>query len=228
MVANLQDMLLLVRTRMQDLRVRLLPEHDIVDYLNEGKDDLAGIIRQARENFFEETVSRTISSTTTPNYSSITLPDNFSELRELRVTQSGYEDTNFSKLSKSDQRFRQALIDGGNMASGQGMFYYDFSGEFTLIFAPGSDMDLAVDVTYIKTIPDMTLPSDYPTGIPRQYARYMVRYAETECLREVNDARLSDWESRLERMEARITDSVNARQIRDAQYVVGFMEEEFW
>jgi hypothetical protein len=228
MPSNLRAMITQVRLKMDDLGVRIFSEPEIIADLNEGKNELVKIIRQARENYFETSVARTISTTTSPNYSSIALPADFSEMRDIKVTNAGYEDIGFLKMSQSDERFKQALIDGGNFSAGHGIFFYDFYGESSIIFSPGADLDLGVNLLYIQTIPDMALPTDYPTGIPIEHSDFMVTWAVTESLRKLADERLGSFESKRDFQQEAIINSINSRQIKEPQFVVGFMEEEYW
>ncbi|HCV42404.1 MAG TPA: hypothetical protein DGH68_02900, partial [Bacteroidetes bacterium] len=208
-------MVTLVRIKIKDLAVRSFMDPEIQLAINEGKNELVKIIRQANENYFEETLSTTISATTKPNYSTLALPADFSELRDLRVTTSGLEDLTFQHVSQSDQRFRQALIDGGSYASGAGVMFYDFYGESTMIFAPGADIDIPIQLLYTKTIPDMTYPSSYCTGVPLDHSDFMVTWAICECMRTAQDPRLSDYESKLDFQRESIINSVNTRQRKE-------------
>jgi hypothetical protein len=183
---------------MKDMRLRVFQEPEIVFALNEGKDELVKIIREANENFFETSASGTISSTTTPNASTITLPADFSRLRNIRATSSGMEDVIFQYMNQSDYRFRQALLDGGSFGSGGGILYYDFQGLGTMILAPGADMDMTYTMDYIQTVSDMSLPTDEPTQIPAEHHGFIVTWAVVECMRKVEDARLDQYQSKLE------------------------------
>ena len=207
-------MITMVRTRLKDLSVRSFHEFEIVSPLNEGKNELVKIIRQADENFFETTFSGTIPVAAAPDPSEITLPSDFSELREIRVVSSGYEDMAFINLSQSDRRFRDALAIGGGVTSGQSAFYYDFMGLDKIILAPGSDMALAYEMGYIQTVPDMMLPDSYPVGIPPEDYDYIVTWGIVEGLRSVADKRLPAYLTKLEDQKQSVIQSVNSRQVR--------------
>jgi hypothetical protein len=224
---TLRDMITLVRIKVKDLAVRQIMDPEIQAALNEGKNELVKIIRQANENYFEEVLATTISSTTTPNFSTLTLPADFSELREIKVTTGGLEDTTFQYLNQSDQRFRQALIDGGSFLSGAGIIYYDFYGAGQMIFAPGADLDLAVRLFYIKTIPDMTLPQDSAL-IPLEHKDFVVSWAICECMRSLQDQRLDAYLAKLDMQQELVIQSINTRQRKEPVFVTGFMEEEYW
>jgi hypothetical protein len=223
----LRTMLLQVRTKVKDLSTRTFHESEIITALNEGKNECVKIIRQADENYFETTVSGTISSTTSPNYSQITLPVDFAELRNIQVTNSGLEDTGFIKLNHSDERFKQALLDGGSFASGLGVAYWDFLAN-TMIFAPGADIDLGYKMHYIKLVADMMLPDSYPEGIPAEDYDFIVTWAICECMRSTSDPRLAGYLDKLSFQRDSIIASVNTRQVKEPEFVKGFQEQEWW
>jgi hypothetical protein len=224
----LKTMVALVRTKVKDLSVRQFYEHEIILALNEGKNELVKTIRQASENYFEATASGTISAVTVPNYSTITLPTDFIELRNITITTSGKEDIKFVRMNQSDDRFKYALMDGGNFASGAGAFYYDFMGMNTMILAPGSDQELTYSLDYIRMVNDMLLPDDYPAGIPPEHYDFIVTWAIAECLRAQGDKRLPLYESKLEYQRNTVIASVNTRQRKDPEFVTGYMESEGW
>jgi hypothetical protein len=224
----LKTMVFMVRTKVKDLAVKVFHEAEIVSALNEGKNECVKIIRQANENYFEETYTGTISTTASPNYAQITLPTDFSELRNLQVTNIGLEDTTFTRLNQSDPRFRTACLDSGSYTSGLGIMYWDFVGKDYMIFAPAPEIDLGYKMHYIKTIPDMGLPDSYPIGIPAENFDYIVTWAICECMRTYKDNRLDDYLIKLEYQRRAIIESVNTRQVKEPQFVTGYMENEYW
>lgn len=224
----LQTMLSLARMRLKDMRVRVIPEPLLVAAANEGKNELVKIIRQARENFFEKSSTGTIAATTTPNSSSITLPSDFSEMRNLAITTASYEDIQFMFKSQSDLLFKSALIDGGSFATGHGTFYYDFYGQNSLILAPGADIALAYKMDYISTVPDMVRPDDYPAGIPAEHYDFIVTWMVTDCLRVQADPRLQAFLQKLDNQATSVKLSIASRQIKEPEYVRAYMEEEMW
>jgi hypothetical protein len=223
----LKTMIFQVRTKVKDLAVRQFHEHEIIAALNEGKNECVKLIRQADENYFEGTASATISSTTVPHYSQITLPVDCAEIRDIKITTSGMEDVNFIKLSQSDQRFKNALLDGGSFAGGMSTFYWDFWGD-SIILAPGSDTELTCKLHYIKLVPDMYMPDSYPQGIPIEDYDFIVTWAICECMRSNKDDRLNQYLDKLSFQKDSVVASVNSRQAKEPEFVVGFMEEEFW
>lgn len=222
---NLGQMLFHARTQLQDMKVARVPESQLVRALNEGKNELAKLVRQAREDWFLTTTTGTISTAAAPNYSSISLPSDFAELKELLITQSGYEHISFKYMDRSDSRFKDALISGGSILSGQGGFYYDLVGVSTMIFAPGFDTALPYTMTYIATVVDMTKRSDSPSLLPAEHHDFLVTWAVCDVLRSLGDNRLPAYESKLEYQRDSVVNAVNATQIKEPQFVRSFMEE---
>ena len=212
------------RVALQDLKVARVLETQIANALNEAKDEVCKIIRQGREDWFLTTTTGTISTATAPNYSSISLPSDFSELKEILITQSGYEHISFKYMDQSDPRFKDALISGGSILSGQGGFYIDLIGISTMIFAPGFDTALPYKLSYIQTVPDMTKRSDTLTQIPAEHHRILISWAVCEILRSLGDPRLAAYEEKLGYQKDSLVNAVGATDIREPRFVQGFLE----
>lgn len=225
---NLQTIVFLARAKIKDLGLRRWTEPELVAAANEGKNQLVKIIRQAREDFFFTTTTGTISTTTAPNPSTVTLPSDFIELKDLRVTSNGYESIDFVFLDRVDPKFRYALQMGGDFSGGGGVFYYDIMGMSTLVLAPGSDIEMSLAIDYIQYVPNMTLPSDTVASIPEEHQDYIVNHIVCECLRETGDPNLRAYLLKLERQADSIMQAVGDVQVREPTFVRGFMEEEFW
>lgn len=228
MAADLKTMLVLSRMKLGDIAVRKFPEPLLIAAANEGKNELVKIIRQACENYFQEDYAATIPVAASPNASEITLPTDFASLREIRITTAGYEDIEFAYLNHSDPVFRIALIDGGAFANGAGTFFYDIVADRTLRLAPGSDMALAATISYMKTVPDMQLPTDYPVGIPLEHYDFIVTWIICEGMRAAKDPRLADYLAKMEYQKDMIVVSINDRQVKEPKFVTGYMQHEEW
>jgi hypothetical protein len=225
---NLQTMLFIARSQIRDLGVKKISDPELIAFVNNGKCDLVSMIREAREDYFIATTTSTVTATTSPNPSIVTLPTNFLELKELKITTSGYEYIDFVASDRSRQQFRSALLDGGSFGSGTGIVLYDVYGNSTLMLAPGFDVTLSLQIDYIYDVPDMALPADEPTDIPDNLHFYIPTAATCQALRALGDPRLANFEKqRKDSMdEARI--SIQPRQIREAKFVRGYMEDEEW
>jgi hypothetical protein len=225
---NLKTMLFKTRMILQDLEVRKVPEPFLLAAANEGKNELVKIIRQAHKNYFETTTTGTIAIATPPNPSDITLPSDFAELKQIMVTDTGFEDTGFIYKPHNHPEFQEALIMGGGFANGMGNFYYDIVGEKTMRLAPGSDVAFNYTLDYVATIADMALPTDSPTGIPAEHHDYIVTWMICEGMRSIGDIRLDSYLVKLEAQGDTVKESINDRQIKDPKFVRGYMQEEQW
>lgn len=225
---DLQTIIFLARAKLKDLGMARWTEVELVGAANEGKNQLVKIIRQARNDFFFTTTTGTISTTTTPNPSVVSLPSDFHELKTLQVTSSGYESVDFVHLDRSDPKFRYSLQMGGDFSGGGDIFYFDIMGMSDLVLAPGSDIEMALTIGYTKYVANMTVPADEPTDIPEEHQDYIVNHIVCEGLRETGDANLTAYLLKLERQASSIMQAVGDVQIKDAVFVRGFMEEEFW
>lgn len=224
---NLRDMLLNTRIRIKDLGMRRWQEIELRAAINEGKNELAKLIRQSRRDYFISESTGTIGIATAPNPSLITCPVDFIELKEIEVTTSGFTFLEFIHMDSSDPQFRRMLRIGGSFGSGSGFFFYDVRGVSQILLAPGTDIALDYKMAYVQTIPDLTLPTDEPTLIPSEHHDFIVTYAVCECLREMRDEQLPDYLDKLQRQREMIAESVADNQIKEPVFVRSFMEGEW-
>jgi hypothetical protein len=96
-----------------------------------------------------------------------------------------------------------------------------------VVLAPGSDILLAGLLYYSQTVPDMAFPTDEPTGIPAEHQDFIVNFIVCECLRETNDPQLSGYLDKLEKQRQMVVESLADQQVREPQFVRGFMEGEW-
>lgn len=225
---NLQEICFIARSQIKDLAVKKVSEHELISYVNVAKDELVSVMRQAREDYFLTSTTSTVQTAAAPNPSTVSLPSDFLELKELKITTSGYEDIDFLASDRTRTQFRNALIDGGSFGNGSGICLYDIYGNTTLMLAPGFDVALDLEITYIKDVADLHLPTDEPTDIPSSLHSYIPISAACQALRSLGDPRLSTFEAfRLEQIND-VRATIQPRQVREAKYVVGFMENEEW
>lgn len=223
---NLQEILFIARSRLRDLGVKKFSEAELIASVNDGISDMATIIMQAREDYFLTSTTSTVAAATAPSPSTMTLPTDFLELKDLWVLNSGYEDINFQACDRNIAQFRRALLDGGSFAAGTGLIYYDIYGNSTIEFAPGFDMDLSIRVDYIQMVPDLALPTDTPSLIPKKWHGNLPDYAVLEALRGVVDKRAASYDEKVKESEKKLAIGIQPRQVRDAKFVTGFMEND--
>jgi hypothetical protein len=211
------------RLALNDLGIKRISEPSLVNSANEGCRELARVLRKSRADYFTTSFTATIPIASPPNASQVSLPSTFAELKDIQITDANYRNIEFLPLDRSNYRYRELLRDGG-LVSDTAEYYYDVIGNSTLEIAPGFDIALPVEVTYIRRVPDLQLPSDSPSLIPAEYHDFILAWMTCEGLRQSADPRLSSYESKLQYLSASITESATPRQIRDAVYVEGFME----
>lgn len=225
---NLQQMTLRVRMTVKDLGLRQIYDPSIVNALNEGKNELVKIIRQAREDFFLTNTSGTIAAVTSVYVAgSITLPSDFVELKDIHITTTGYEGISFEPRDISSKDFKDGLLITPS-SDVPWRFMYDITGLSEMLLSPASGVALTYQMGYVASPPDMALPTDSPTTIPAEHHDFIVTWAVCEALRVTADERLPSYLAKLEQQKDLIIDSVGERQVRDAVFVRGFMEEEGW
>lgn len=224
---NLQQILFSARAKLKDLGMKRWRESELVAAANEGKNVLVQLIRQARQDYFEISVSITIPVAVAPNASEATLPADFVQVKDLEITTADYEWIQFLNLDRTDPRFKYALREGGTFLSGEGTFFYDIVGKTKIVFSPGSDIALACKLSYIQNVADMAYPTDTPSPIPVEYHDFIVSFIVCECQRETNDPQLVGNLDKLQRQKESIAMSVADLQVREPNYVRGFMEGEW-
>lgn len=225
---NLQEILFIARARLKDFGVKKWSEAELIAAINSGICNMSTIIRQAREDYFLTSTTSTVGVASPPNPSTVTLPSDFLELKELMVTNDGYQDIRFVARDRTNNQFRNALIDGGSFGNGASMVFYDIYGNSTLMLAPGFNVSLDLKIDYIQMVPDLALPTDIPSLIPEKWHNDIPDYGVLEALRSAGDARFSMFNDKVKKSEDLMAIGIQPRQIKEAKFVTGFMEEEYW
>jgi hypothetical protein len=223
---NLKEILFIARSRLRDLGVSRFSEAELIASVNEGICDMSSIIRQAREDYFLTSTTSTVATAVAPNPSVMVMPDDFLELKDLWVLNSGYEDIDFIAADRTTKQYRRALLDGGSFGSGSGVIYYDIYGNSTIQFAPGFDMALTIRADYIQTVPDLSLPADVPSLIPTKWHNDIPDYAVAEALRSVGDKRWRIYTDKVKESEKTLQAGIQPRQVREGKFVTGYMESD--
>ncbi len=223
---NLAEILFIARSRLKDLSVKKFSEAELIAACNEGICAMSTVIRQAREDYFLTSVTSAIPTAVKPNGSAVSLPTDFLELKDLMIVTPGFEYIQFAAQDRTTNNFRTALLDGASIGSGSGLLYYDIYATSTIMFAPGLDVTLDVKIDYIQLCPDLFLPTDTPSLIPVKYHNNIPDYVVTEALRSAGDARFSAYRDKLKLSEDSLGIAIQPRQIREAKFVRGFMEDE--
>lgn len=223
---DLQTILFISRSQLKDLGLKKWSDPELIAYANEGKNRLVTLVREAREDFFLTNTTSTVATATAPNASTMTLPTDFLELKDINCTSTGYTDIDFTHCDRSELKFRNALRDGSAVGNGTGVILYDVYGNSSLIFAPGFDVALDIKVDYIKSLADLVLPTEEPTDIPSNLHDYIPNFITCKALASAGDGRYRIFNDRLKDQEDKVRVEIQPRQIREPKFVKGFMEDE--
>lgn len=222
---NLQDFIVNTRLTLRDIGVKVLPDPLLIAFANEGKNDLYRVIRDAKTDFFVTSSNVTISATGAGDPNTISLPTDFSQLKDiLCTTLSGVSDPGaiqFIAWDRNDVVFKYLLRSTMNTTAGVGLtFYYDILGTSTVQIVPPvgtTSATFLAKITYVAVPADLALPSDSPSTIPSEYHQYILNYMVTECMRATNDPRLAAYSDKLTGFRAAIAKSVSQRALNEPQ-----------
>lgn len=221
---NLQDLLVNTRMILKDVGVKILPDPLLVTFANEGKNELYRLIRAARQDFFVTTSNVTVSGSNAPAPNTISLPADFSQLKDIICTTlSGVANPTqitFLAWDRNDVIFRYLLASSFTGTTGVGMvFYYDIMGTSLLQMVPptGTASTMTAQLTYLAAPADMAAPSDSPSTIPTEYHQYIMNFMVTEAMRTTNDPRLAAYETKMVAQAEKVARSVGTRSLNEPQ-----------
>lgn len=224
---NLREIVFAARGKLKDQGMKRWRDPELVIAANEAKDDLVAILRQAKRDYFVTTSTFSVTATPYPYQCGFTLPSDFVQLKDLQITDAGYEWIEFVHIDMADPRFKGMASIGGSFLNGEGFFYYDIVGRGSIVLAPAPELTLNGLMYYANSIGDMAFPTDTPSGIPEEFHDYLVTYVVAECLRETGDGQLQGYLDKLEKAREDILQISADQQVREPQFVRGFMEGEW-
>jgi hypothetical protein len=217
--------LLQARNRLRDLSVRIWAEPSLIYSANEGKNELARILRHTREDYFVKTITGTISTATAGNPSELTLPTDFAEYKDMEVTTPGYFNIAFSPLDRTDPNFRALVVTPVPVSDGITV-YFDIIARGTMQIAPGLSLALGYKLYYVHVVPDMVLHTDIPDPIPPEYHDFIVNWIVTDALRSANDPRFAAFNDKLKMQSELMLNAAQQRRVAaDPKFARAFDEE---
>lgn len=221
---NLQDLLVNTRIVLKDVGVKVLPDPLLVTFANEGKNELYRMIRATRQDFFVTTSNVTVTCTGAPSPNVITLPADFSQLKDVLCTTltgvSSPTQITFLHWDRNDVIWRYLVASSFTGTLGVGMiFYYDLIGTSALQIVPptGAGSTMTAQLTYVATPPDLSAPSDTPSTIPPEYHQYIMNFMVTECLRAMGDQRIQLYDAKMQAITDRISKAIATRALNEPQ-----------
>lgn len=144
----------------------------LLQFINEGKDELWGVMKQLNKGFFvvqSQATSPTASyyfaplNTTTREYA---LPFDLVDIEFIEVIAPvGYETTRFTRVPVFHNAFRSARTSalafqdqGGSIPfTGNSEYLYDIIGKGTLTLAQFPEVAFTLKIWYVRTLPEITL-----------------------------------------------------------------------
>lgn len=231
-MSTLRKFLFLARAHLDEFSVQEIKEVSLIAAANEGKNEIVKIIRSARQDFFESYDDITLPVAASNDPTEADLPTDLAVIKDLSIIQAGFEDIQFRHVDRAHPDFISAT-----RATGLG---WTVSNGCTLLWdinedrppvlkvAPGLDRTLECKVVYDAVVADMVLPDDSPAGIPLEHLDYIVTWMVVSALRTRADVRLDSFLGKLRDQEMLIRSSVGVRQVRELEFVRGYLEEEGW
>ena len=184
----------------------------LLSFINEGKDELWSILKQANENLF--VVSSQATQSNNPYYfpalsltvREYTLPFDVRDILFIEVTgPSGYERVKFTRKAMTHPDFRDARTGatafnaqgGSSPLTGVGEYFYDVVGKSTIVLAQYPEVAFTLIIWFIRTLPDITLGSTTGTidEILFPFHKKIVDYAVMKIMLREEQDNFAAWKS---------------------------------
>jgi len=206
------------------MSVRIWTEPALIQSANEGKNELAKLLRHTREDYFMMTATGTISAPAAGTAAEITLPTDFAEFKDIEATTPGFANLVWSPLDRTDPIFRDRVVSPPILTDGMAV-YYDIVARATMQLA-GITSALAYRLYYIQLVPDMVLHTDTPSAIPQEHWNFIVNWVVTDALRAVNDPRYGAFFDKLKMQSELVVNAAQQRRVAaDPKFARAFDED---
>jgi hypothetical protein len=180
-----QDLFQMAQNNLGGYANAVQPEK-LLQWLNEGKDEVWAILKANLDDFFLETTQS--SDNTAANYFAplqpgtrdYFLPSNFREIRNIECVTPGYELADFTYRKISDPEWREARKSANAAGAAEpnaSDFLYTLLGTtgFRLAEYPPTQLDLRID--YVKWIPDFEADGTQIEAILAPFVKELANYA---------------------------------------------------
>ncbi len=225
---NLQNFLVNTRLVLKDVGVKTLPDPLLVTFANEGKNELYRLIRSTRTDYFLTSSNMTMSAGTPPAPNIITLPADFSQLKDMLCTTLSVTGITFSNPTaiqflgwdRNDVVFKSLMRSTLSVTDGVGLImFFDVIGSTEIQVVPclGAAGGAMVAVNYVAVPADMVVPADTPSTIPAEYHPFITNYMIAEAMRATGDQRLGAYDSKVTALRESIGKSVSTRALGQPQ-----------
>lgn len=174
-----------------------------LSYLNEGKDEIWGVLKSLDENYFVINSQALDATKTTyfgallPSTREYTLPTDFRGMKFVEVTApTGYEFVRFIRRSMTHPDFRDArrssTAGGSSSGTSIGNYYYDVVGKATMMLAQYPEIGFTLTLWYVRALPDITLNASVDE-IVFPFTKKIVDYAVMKIRLRDDATAFSEW-----------------------------------
>lgn len=206
-----------------------VPNEVLLSYLNEGKDAVWAILKEAKQGHLKTASQFTVSTALNyfapiiPGTREYSLPLDFRDMEFIECLTPGYEDIKFTYLRQNNPRYQEARKGAtalGSGAPGQWEFYYDILGNRTISFAQYTPNNLNVVLWYSRAIADID-PDSPIDGIIMPYPRLIATYGVKRATIALQDLALFDrWKEEWKEQILSAAATAGERQDADPEFVI--------
>lgn len=214
----------------------------LVDYLNEGKDEVWSVLKNLNDDYFTTSTQNTDSTqtnyfprdingnplangelnTTTRSY---LLPTDFREIKFIEVTTKGFEQTIFTYRNINEEDFktarRSASVDPTLTPTVE--YFYTILGANRFELAQYPESSFALTIWYVQTIPDFEV-ADTISSIVLPYSKKIVDYAVKKAMIGMQDpGQFALWVNEWKEDVKTVASTAAPRNQADAQFVEDFL-----
>ncbi len=218
-----------IRFRIGETTPSFWTEAELNSYINDAKDDLYNAILTINKDFFEKRVTL---ATTVGDITGIELPADFQQVKSIRFTTPGYEDTVFNPQDRGTQAFIMGLNSLSISNSPYEMMYdvyqnLDDSGKtWYLQLSPITRSILAIELNYVSQLPDLSSDSD-TFGFMAPFEGYILDAATYYALSKGPSGDYQNYASRSEAKLNRILANASRQNKMGTEITQGFLEDSF-
>jgi len=218
-----------IRYRIGETTPSFWTDAELNSYINDAKDDLYNAILTINKDFFEK---KTALATTVGDITGMELPADFQQIKSLRFTTSGYEDTVFNQQDRATQPFIMGL-NSLNIANSPYEIMYDVyqnlddaDKTWYLQLSPIPRSVLAIECNYVAQLPDLSSDSE-TFGFMAPFTGFILDAATYYALSKGPSGDYQNYGSRSEAKLNRILAVASRQNKMGTEICQGFLEDSF-
>ena len=230
---TLSDLRTAVRDYLDESSSSFWTDAQLNRYINRARDRVWNEVRKLGEDYYMVTRPAADGTLTilgesfdcsglgiTVGGTTLTLPQDFAEVKLIQVTTGGYENIRVEYRDLTHPDMRDAMDVPSNITPS--IYYFDVIAERTLRYAPKSDTALSLSITYVQRFDDLSSDSDTLT-MPYPFFMAVEHYAVASAMLQDRNADAATHEARAKQI---ILDATGAdvRQRQDTEAAVAYLE----